>query len=49
MAAYLLQSIVNEAYILNLLKHPRSKDYGQDYPILQYADNTLIILPVDAL
>jgi hypothetical protein len=49
MAADLLQSIVNRACNLNLLKHPLSKDYGQDYPIIMYADDTLIILPIEAL
>jgi hypothetical protein len=48
MTADLLQSIINKAYNMNLLKHPLSNDYDQDYPILQYADDTLIILPCDA-
>jgi hypothetical protein len=33
---------------MNRVKHPLSKYYGQDYPILQYVDDTLIILPTDA-
>jgi hypothetical protein len=33
---------------MNLLKHPLSKYYGQDYPIVQYANDTLIILSADA-
>jgi hypothetical protein len=45
----LLQSIVNKAYNMNLLNHPLSKVFGQDYPIIQYADDTLIILPAEAL
>jgi hypothetical protein len=49
MAADPLQSIVNRAYILNLLKHPPGKDYGYDYPMLQYANDTIIILPAEAL
>jgi hypothetical protein len=48
MAIDLLQSIINKSYNMNLLKHPLNKDYGQDYPILQYADDTMIILPTDA-
>jgi hypothetical protein len=48
MAADPLQSIVNRAYILNLLKHPPGKDYGYDYPMLQYANDTIIILPAEA-
>jgi hypothetical protein len=49
LAVDLLQSIINKAYNMNLLKHPLSKDYGQDCPILQNTDDTLIILPVEAL
>jgi hypothetical protein len=49
LSADLLQSIVNKAYNMNLLNHPLSKDFGQDYPIIQYADDTLIILPAEAL
>jgi hypothetical protein len=49
MAVDLLQSIVNKAFRLNLLKHPLGQDYGQDYPILQYANDTLFILAADAL
>jgi hypothetical protein len=48
MATDLLQSIINKGYNMNLLKHPLSKDYGQDYPILQYVNDTLILLPADA-
>jgi hypothetical protein len=44
----LLQSIINKVYHMNILKHPLSKDYGQDYSIVQYADDTLLILPADA-
>jgi hypothetical protein len=49
LSADLLQSIVNKAYNMNLLNHPLRKDFGQDYPIIQYADDTLIILPAEAL
>jgi hypothetical protein len=48
MAADLLQSIVNKAYQMNVLKHPLSKEFDQDYPIVQYTDDTLIIMPADA-
>jgi hypothetical protein len=48
MAADLLRSIINKAYHLNIIKHPVSKDYGQDYPIVQYVDDTLLIMPIDA-
>jgi hypothetical protein len=49
LAVDLLQSIVNKAFQANILKHPLSKDFGQDYPIVQYADDTLVILPADAV
>jgi retron-type reverse transcriptase len=42
LAVDLLQSIVNKAFRANILKHPLSKDFGQDYPIVQYADDTLV-------
>jgi hypothetical protein len=29
---------------MNLLKHPLSRDFGQDFSIVQYVDDTLIIL-----
>jgi hypothetical protein len=48
LAPDLLQSIINQAFHTNLLKHPLSRSFGQDYPIVQYADDTLIILHVDA-
>jgi hypothetical protein len=44
----LLQSIINNAYHLDLLKHPLSKDFGLDYLIVQYVDDTLIVLPTNA-
>jgi hypothetical protein len=49
LAADLLQSIVNKAFWANILKHPLSKDFGQDYPIVQHADDTLVILPANAV
>jgi hypothetical protein len=48
MATDLLQSIVNKAYQMNTLNHPLSKDFDHDYPIVQYVDDTLIIMPTDA-
>jgi hypothetical protein len=48
MAADLLQSIINRAYHFDIIKHPLGKDFGLDYPIVQYADDTLIVLPTDA-
>ena len=31
-----------------MLKHPLSEDFGEDFPIVQYAYDTLLILPTDA-
>jgi hypothetical protein len=49
MADDLLQAIVNKAYQMNLLKHPLSRDFSQDFPIAQDANDTLIILPAEAV
>jgi hypothetical protein len=49
LVADLLQSIINNANSMNLLKHALNQDFGQDYPIVQYADDNLIILPTDAI
>lgn len=49
MAANLLQTIVNEAYDRNLLLHPIHNNFAGKYPIVQYADDTLIIMPGDAV
>jgi len=38
LAADFLQTIVNKAWQLGVLKHPLSEDFGGDYPIVQYAD-----------
>ena len=43
----LLQSIVNNAWSKGILKHPITDSFGGDYPIVQYADDTLLILPTD--
>jgi hypothetical protein len=48
LAADLLQSIVNKAWLMGVLTHPISDNFGGDFPILQYADDTLLILPRDA-
>jgi hypothetical protein len=44
LAADLLQSIVNKAKQLNLIRLPLSDRCGQDFPIVQYADDTLLIM-----
>jgi len=33
---------------MGVLKHPISDNFGGDFPIIQYADDTLLILPGDA-
>jgi hypothetical protein len=38
LVADLLQSIINNANSMNLLKHALNQNFGQDYPIVQYAD-----------
>jgi hypothetical protein len=48
LAADLLQSVVNKAWQTGVIKHPLSEDFGGDFPIIQYADDTLLILPGDA-
>lgn len=45
LAAELLQIIFNHAWENNISSLPIDHSYGQDYPILQYADDTLLILP----
>jgi hypothetical protein len=46
-AADLLQTISNAAWLAGILKHPISDEFGGDFPIIQYADDTLLILPAD--
>ena len=47
LATDLLQTIVNRAWHMGVLRHPIIDNFGGDYPILQYADDTLLILPGD--
>jgi hypothetical protein len=44
LAADLLQSTMNSAMHRGLLKLPIPKRCGTDFPIVQYADDTLMIL-----
>jgi hypothetical protein len=44
LAADLLQSIINKARQQDLLKLPLAANCGQDFPIIQYADDTLLIM-----
>lgn len=47
MAADLLRSVVNDAAQNGVLTHPLGPQFGGDYPIIQYADDTLIIMPAE--
>jgi hypothetical protein len=47
LAAELLQIVINEAWQTGLLNLPMEHSYGQKYTILQYADDTLIIMPAE--
>jgi hypothetical protein len=49
LAAYLLQSIINRAWNSGILRHPISNGFEEQFPIMQYADDTLLILPADAM
>jgi hypothetical protein len=44
LATDLLQSIINKARQQDLLKLPLAANCGQDFPIVQYADDTLLIM-----
>jgi hypothetical protein len=46
LAAYLLQSILNKAKEKGLLRLPLNMGYTNDFPIVQYADDTLLIMEV---
>ena len=44
-AADLLQSAINEALDQCLIRHPIPPKGDAKYPVLQYADDTIIVLP----
>jgi hypothetical protein len=44
LAAELLQHILNEAARIGLLKHPLDLPHTSDFPIVQYADDTILVL-----
>lgn len=48
LAADLLQTVVNKAWKCGVLKHRISESFQEDYPIVQYVDDTLLILLGDA-
>ena len=39
---------MNKAWQTRVLKHPLSENFGGDYPIIQYVEDTLLILPTEA-
>jgi hypothetical protein len=48
LAADLLQTLINEAYGRNIISLPLNSSYGRQYPIVQYTDDTLLIMHVEA-
>lgn len=48
LTATMLQSIVNRAWQARVIKHPLSDEFGGEFPIIQYADDTLLVLPANA-
>jgi hypothetical protein len=46
LAANLLQSIVNKAKDMRLLRFPLNVGYTSDFSIIQYTDDTLLIMEV---
>jgi hypothetical protein len=53
LAADLLQLFINDAFFQGLITLPLDRSYGQDCPIVQYADDTnhpvFLILAADLL
>jgi hypothetical protein len=47
LAADLFQSAINKAFSQGLLRAPFSPDYGMDFPVIQYADDTLVFMQAD--
>lgn len=48
LAADLLQSVINEVAARKLLLHPIDESFLGDFPIVQYANDTLIIMQGNA-
>ena len=44
LAADLLQAAINDAMRKHLLHHPFKDDHDKDFPVIQYADDMLIIM-----
>jgi hypothetical protein len=49
LAADTLQTLVNHALLTGHLHRPISLNCSPDYPIVQYDDDTLVIMPADVL
>ena len=47
LAADVLQSLINDSMCAELLKRPLNLQCSSSFPIIQYADDTLIILQAD--
>lgn len=48
LGADLLQSEIDAEAASGTFSHPLGPDFGGDYPIVQYDDDTLLIMPADA-
>lgn len=48
LAADLLQTMLNKAMHLEILKAPLQNPACQDFPVIQYADDTLVVVQADA-
>jgi hypothetical protein len=44
----LQQAVINDEWIRGELNLPSDNDFGQKYPIVQYMDDTLMIMPINA-
>ena len=49
LAADILQSILNEAMLNNLIERPLQSHHCPDFPVIQYADDIVLIMPASAL
>jgi hypothetical protein len=47
LGADLLQSVINAEALLGNFTHPLGDGFGGDFPIIQYADDTLVVLLAD--
>ena len=43
----LLQAIINDVWHIREIELHVPQDYGQKYPVIQYEDDTLMIMPAD--